>query len=85
MSLKTDSKLERILADGHLAVTSECGPPRGSDPEVIIKKGELLKGHVDAVLSKGAERARALAAPVLSPKAPISTLSVSTAAKDVPK
>jgi methylenetetrahydrofolate reductase (NADPH) len=49
VSLKTDSKLERILADGHLAVTSECGPPRGSDPEVIIKKGELLKGHVDAV------------------------------------
>jgi len=49
MSLKTDSKLERILAAGHLAVTSECGPPRGSDPEVIIKKGELLKDHVDAV------------------------------------
>jgi methylenetetrahydrofolate reductase (NADPH) len=37
------------LAAGHLAVTSECGPPRGSDPEVIIKKGELLKDHVDAV------------------------------------
>jgi methylenetetrahydrofolate reductase (NADPH) len=49
VSLKTDSKLERILAAGHMAVTSECGPPRGSDPEVIIKKGELLKGHVDAV------------------------------------
>jgi methylenetetrahydrofolate reductase (NADPH) len=37
------------LAAGHLAVTSECGPPRGSDPEIIIKKGELLKDHVDAV------------------------------------
>ena len=49
MNLKTDSKLERILADGHLAVTSECGPPRGSDPDVIIKKGELLKDHVDAL------------------------------------
>jgi len=49
VSVKTDSKLERILAAGHLAVTSECGPPRGSDPEVIIKKGELLKDHVDAV------------------------------------
>ena len=49
MSLKTDSKLERILAAGHMAVTSECGPPRGSDPEVITKKGELLKGHVDAI------------------------------------
>ena len=49
MNLKTDSKLERILAAGHLAVTSECGPPRGSDPDVIIKKGELLKGYVDAL------------------------------------
>jgi methylenetetrahydrofolate reductase (NADPH) len=49
VSLKTNSKLERILAAGHLAVTSECGPPRGSDPEVILKKGELLKNHVDAV------------------------------------
>lgn len=49
MSAKTNSKLERILAAGHLAVTAECGPPRGSDPAVIIKKGELLKDHVDAV------------------------------------
>jgi len=49
LSVKTDSKLEHILAAGHLAVTSECGPPRGSDPEVIIKKGELLKDYVDAV------------------------------------
>lgn len=49
MNQKTESKLEKILAAGHLAVTSECGPPRGSDPEVIIKKGELLKGYVDAI------------------------------------
>lgn len=49
MNRKTDSKLERILAAGHLAVTSECGPPRGSDPEVIIRKGQLLKDHVDAL------------------------------------
>ena len=49
MSVKTDSNLEHILAAGHLAVTSECGPPRGTDPGVIIKKGELLKNHVDAV------------------------------------
>lgn len=30
-------------------MTSECGPPRGADPEVIRKKGNLLKGVVDAV------------------------------------
>jgi methylenetetrahydrofolate reductase (NADPH) len=49
MELKTDSKLEKILAAGHHAVTSECGPPRGSDPEAIIKKAELIKDHVDAI------------------------------------
>ena len=49
MKTKTPSKLEKILAAGHLAVTSECGPPRGSDPEVIIKKAGLIKDHVDSV------------------------------------
>ena len=49
MKTKTPSKLEKVLAAGHLAVTSECGPPRGSDPEVIIKKAALIKDHVDAV------------------------------------
>jgi methylenetetrahydrofolate reductase (NADPH) len=49
MNAKTPSKLEKILAAGHLAVTSECGPPRGSDPEVIPKKAELIKDHVDAI------------------------------------
>ncbi len=49
MKTKTPSKLEKILAAGHLAVTSECGPPRGSDPEVIIKKAGLIRDHVDAV------------------------------------
>ncbi len=49
MKVKTASKLEKVLAAGHLAVTSECGPPRGSDPEVIIKKAELIRDHVDSV------------------------------------
>ena len=49
MKVKTPSKLEKILAAGHLAVTSECGPPRGSDPEVIIKKADMIKDHVDAI------------------------------------
>ena len=49
MDCKTDSMLERVLAAGHFAVTAECGPPRGSDPAVIKRKGELLKNHVDAV------------------------------------
>jgi methylenetetrahydrofolate reductase (NADPH) len=46
---KTPSKLEQILAAGHLAVTSECGPPRGSDPEAIKKKAVVIKDYVDAI------------------------------------
>jgi methylenetetrahydrofolate reductase (NADPH) len=49
MNVKTPSKLEKMLAAGNLAVTSECGPPRGSDPEVIVEKANLLKNHVDAI------------------------------------
>ncbi|MHC1742849.1 MAG: methylenetetrahydrofolate reductase [Syntrophobacteraceae bacterium] len=47
--MKTDSILERILASGQLAVTSECGPPRGALPEKVKEKAALLKGCVDAV------------------------------------
>jgi len=49
MNTMRTSKLEKILAAGHLAVTSECGPPRGSDPEIITKKAEMIKDHVDAI------------------------------------
>ncbi|MDM8517066.1 methylenetetrahydrofolate reductase [Desulfobacterales bacterium HSG16] len=49
MKVKTPSKLEKVLAAGHFAVTSECGPPRGSDPEVVIEKANLIKDHVDVV------------------------------------
>ncbi|MGM0427264.1 MAG: methylenetetrahydrofolate reductase [Thermodesulfobacteriota bacterium] len=49
MSVKTPSKLEKILDSGTLAVTSECGPPRGSDPEAITQKAEMIKDYVDAI------------------------------------
>ncbi len=49
MDTKTPSRLEKILSAGHLAVTSECGPPRGSDGEVIVKKAEMIKDYVDAI------------------------------------
>ena len=49
MNTKTPSCLEKVLSAGHMAVTSECGPPRGSDPEAITKKAELIKDHVDAI------------------------------------
>ncbi|MFP4030974.1 MAG: methylenetetrahydrofolate reductase [Desulfococcaceae bacterium] len=49
MTAKTPSNLERIMAAGHFGVTSECGPPRGSDPEGVAKKAELIRNHVDAI------------------------------------
>jgi len=49
MNTKTPSRLEKILTEGHLAVTSECGPPRGSDGEVITRKAEMIKDYVDAI------------------------------------
>jgi methylenetetrahydrofolate reductase (NADPH) len=49
MSAKTLSRLEKILDSGQLAVTSECGPPRGSDPEAITKKAEMIRDYVDAI------------------------------------
>jgi methylenetetrahydrofolate reductase (NADPH) len=47
--MKTDSVLEKVLRSGKLAVTSECGPPRGVGPEKIRQKAEYLRGYVDAV------------------------------------
>jgi methylenetetrahydrofolate reductase (NADPH) len=49
MSATTPSHLQKIMAAGHLAVTSECGPPRSCDPSVIERKATLLKDHVDAI------------------------------------
>lgn len=45
----TESRLKKVLSGGGFAVTAECGPPKGADPEVIRKKGGLLKGYVDSV------------------------------------
>jgi methylenetetrahydrofolate reductase (NADPH) len=45
----TESRLKKVLSGGGFAVTAECGPPKGADPEVIRKKGDLLKAYVDSV------------------------------------
>ncbi len=47
--MKTESKLEKVLASGALAVTSEVGPPRGAIPEKVKEKASLIKDHVDAI------------------------------------
>lgn len=45
---KSGSNLEKVLKSGKFAVTGECGPPRGADPEVIRKKSKILKDKADA-------------------------------------
>jgi len=47
--MKTNSVLEKILESGGFAVTSECGPPRGANPDEIRHKGDCLRGFVDCV------------------------------------
>jgi methylenetetrahydrofolate reductase (NADPH) len=47
--VKWVSRLKRVLDQGEFAVTAECGPPKGADPEVVLKKAEFLKGRVDAI------------------------------------
>jgi methylenetetrahydrofolate reductase (NADPH) len=49
MSETSISRLHQRLSAGEFVVTAECGPPRGSNADVIREKGELLKGVVDAV------------------------------------
>lgn len=46
--MKSGSNLEAVLAAGHFAVTSECGPPRGANVETVKKKAGLLQDNVDA-------------------------------------
>jgi methylenetetrahydrofolate reductase (NADPH) len=48
-ALKSGSRLERVFAAGHFAVTAELGPPKSADAAVIREKAALLKDCVDAV------------------------------------
>ena len=45
--MKTGSNLQKVLDAGHFAVTGECGPPRGANPDKILQKAELVRGNVD--------------------------------------
>jgi methylenetetrahydrofolate reductase (NADPH) len=49
MNIESPSTLQQLLERGEFAVTAECGPPRGANAEVVVKKGEFLKSFVDAV------------------------------------
>ena len=47
--MKGKSQLKSVLEKGEFAVTAECGPPKGADPDSVIRKGNLIKGKVDSV------------------------------------
>jgi methylenetetrahydrofolate reductase (NADPH) len=47
--VKPESHLKKVLEAGHFAVTAECGPPKGAEPEAVRKKAGLLKGSVDSI------------------------------------
>lgn len=47
--MENESRLRKVLSAGHFAVTAECGPPKGADPETIRNKGRILSGAVDSV------------------------------------
>ncbi len=47
--MKSGSNLEKVLTEGHFAVTSELGPPKGTSADFIRRKVEVLRNYVDAV------------------------------------
>jgi len=49
MTLRSGSRLERILHGTGFAVTAEVVPPRGADPAAVTEQAEALVGYADAV------------------------------------
>ncbi len=47
--MKAGTNLEKVLEGGKFAVTTEAGPPKGTNAEVIQRKADLLRNCCDAV------------------------------------
>jgi 5,10-methylenetetrahydrofolate reductase len=47
--MKSGSNLERVLTEGHFAVTSEIGPPKGTSTDFVRKTADQLKSCCDAM------------------------------------
>ncbi|MBL7152280.1 MAG: methylenetetrahydrofolate reductase [Phycisphaerae bacterium] len=47
--MKSDSRLETVLAAGKFAVTAELGPPQNANAEAIKKKAQHCLGNVEGV------------------------------------
>jgi methylenetetrahydrofolate reductase (NADPH) len=46
--MKSGTNLEKVLSEGHFAVTGELGPPKGTSADFVRRHAEILKNHVDA-------------------------------------
>ncbi|MFQ6099620.1 MAG: methylenetetrahydrofolate reductase [Anaerolineae bacterium] len=46
--MKSGTNLEKVLTEGHFAVTGELGPPKGTSADFVRRKAEILKNYVDA-------------------------------------
>ncbi len=42
-------RLERVLREGHFAITSELAPPDSADPNQVYERAALFDGYVDAI------------------------------------
>lgn len=42
-------RFERLLREGHFAVTCELAPPDSADPEDVYRRARVFDGHVDAI------------------------------------
>lgn len=49
MSLRSESRLERVLHQGVFCVTAEVVPPRSADPGAVTEQARGLVGYADAV------------------------------------
>lgn len=49
MTLRSESRLERLLHKGVFCVTSEVVPPRSADPSAVSEQARGLVGYADAV------------------------------------
>ena len=49
MTLRSGSRLERLLHRGEFCVTAEVVPPRSADPESVSRQARELVGYADAV------------------------------------
>jgi methylenetetrahydrofolate reductase (NADPH) len=47
--MKSETNLEKVLAEGHFAVTGELGPPKGTSADFVRRKAEILRNYVDAI------------------------------------